>query len=152
MAMASPLVVGVAQLAELTPRPDLSPEQVVQFQVTAFQRNDDPETDAGIERAFRFASPSNKTSTGPIEKFAHIVRSPAYSPLLNNASSSIVGSDVEGDKAKVVIKVFAATGRQVTYVFILSKQSKGEFNNCWMTDGVMPLDVGKDSPDQGLTI
>jgi hypothetical protein len=152
VAIASPSLVGIAQLAELTPRPELSPEQVVQFQVTALQRIDDPETDAGIERAFRFASPSNKAATGPIEKFAQMVKSPAYSPMLNNASSSIVGSDVEGDKAKVVIKVFTATGRQVTYVFVLSKQSEGEFSNCWMTDGVMPLNEGKDSSDQGLTI
>ena len=152
IAIAWPLVVGKAQLAELTPRPELSPEQVVQFQVTALQRIDDPETDAGIERAFRFASPGNKAATGPIEKFAQMVKSPAYSPMLNSASSSIVGSDVEGDKAKVVIKVFTATGRQVTYVFVLSKQSEGEFSNCWMTDAVMPLDRGEDSSDQGLTI
>ena len=102
----------------------MTPEQVVQFQVTALQHNDDPQTDAGIERAFRFASPSNKTSTGPLEKFAQIVKSPAYSPMLNNVSSSIVGSDVEGDKAKVAVKVFGATGRPVTYIFVLSKQTR----------------------------
>ena len=130
----------------------MTPEQVVQFQVTALQHNDDPQTDAGIERVFRFASPSNKTSTGPLEKFAQIVKSPAYSPMLNNVSSSIVGSDVEGDKAKVAVKVFGATGRPVTYIFVLSKQRDGEFSNCWMTDAVMPLDGGEDSSDQGLTI
>ena len=72
--------------------------------------------------------------------------------MLNNVSSSIVGSDVEGDKAKVAVKVFGATGRPVTYIFVLSKQSEGEFSNCWMTDAVMPLDGGEDSSDQGLTI
>ena len=106
----------------------------------------------GSNASFRFASPSNKTATGPLEKFAQIVKSPAYSPMLNNVSSSIVGSDVEGDKAKVAVKVFGATGRQVTYIFVLSKQSEGEFSNCWMTDAVMPLDGGEDSSDQGLTI
>jgi hypothetical protein len=130
----------------------MSPEQVVQFQVAALQHNDDPQTDAGIERVFRFASPSNKTATGPLEKFARIVKSPVYSSMLNNVSSSIVGSDVEGYKAKIAVKVLAPTGRQVTYVFVLSKQSEGEFNNCWMTDAVMPLDEGEDSSDQGLTI
>jgi len=152
VAIASPLVASAALLADLTPRPEITPEQVVQFQVTALQHNDDPQTDAGIERAFRFASPSNKTATGPLEKFAQIVKSPAYSPMLNNVSSSIVGSDVKGDKAKVAVKVFGATGRPVTYIFVLSKQSEGEFSNCWMTDAVMPLDGGEDSSDQGLTI
>jgi uncharacterized protein DUF4864 len=116
----------------------MSPEQVVQFQIAALAHNDEPQTDAGIERAFRFASPSNKTATGPLEKFAQIVKSPAYSPMLNNVSSSIVGSDVEGNKARVAVKVFDTTGRQVTYVFVFSKQSEGEFSNCWMTDAVMP--------------
>ena len=152
VAITAPLVAGAAPLADLTPRPEITPEQVVQFQVTALQHNDDPQTDAGIERAFRFASPSNKTATGPLEKFTQIVKSPAYSPMLNNVSSSIVGSDVEGDKAKVAVKVFGATGRPVTYIFVLSKQSEGEFSNCWMTDAVMPLDGGEDSSDQGLTI
>jgi hypothetical protein len=152
VAIASPFIAGAAPLADLTPRPEITPEQVVQFQVTALQHNDDPQTDAGIERVFRFASPSNKTATGPLEKFAQIVKSPAYSPMLNNVSSSIVGSDVEGDKAKIAVKVFGPTGRPVTYIFVLSKQSEGEFSNCWMTDAVMPLDGGEDSSDQGLTI
>ena len=54
-----------SQLADLVPRPELSPQQVVQYQVDALQQNDDPKSDAGIERAFRFASPSNKQVTGP---------------------------------------------------------------------------------------
>ena len=150
--IASPFVAGGVPLTDLTPRPEMSPEQVVQFQVAALAHNDDPQTDAGIERAFRFASPSNKTATGPLEKFAQIVKSPAYSPMLNNVSSSIVGSNVEGNKAKVAVKVFGATGRQVTFVFVLSKRSEGEFSNCWMTDAVMPLDGSEDASDQGLTI
>ena len=143
---------GVAQLADLTPSPEISPEQVVQFQVNALQHNDDPQTDSGIERAFRFASPSNKTAIGPLEKFARIVKSDAYSPMLNNVSSSIVGSDTKGDRARVAVKIFGATGRQVTYVFILSRQPEGELSNCWMTDAVLPVDEGEDSSDQDLTI
>jgi hypothetical protein len=72
--------------------------------------------------------------------------------MLNNVSSSIVGSDLEGNKAKVAVKVFGATGRRVTYVFVLSKQSEGEFSNCWMTDAVMPLDGREAASDQDLTI
>jgi Domain of unknown function (DUF4864) len=150
--IALPVVAGVAQLADLSPRPELSPEQVVQFQVTALQYNDNPQADAGIERAFRFASPSNKAATGPLEKFARMLKGPAYSPMINNVSSSIVGSNSQGDKAKVTVEVFTASGRRVTYVFLLSKQTEGEFANCWMTDAVMRLDEGDDSSDQSLTI
>jgi hypothetical protein len=144
--------VSCAQLAELAPRPELSPEDVVQYQIAALQRNDDPKSDAGIERAFRFASPNNKEATGPLEHFVQIVKSPAYAPLLNNRSSAIVGSEKNDDRAKVVVKIVAVDGRQVTYVFILSKQSEGDFHDCWMTDGVAPLKVAEDDADQGVTI
>jgi hypothetical protein len=145
-------VSGLAQVTDLTPRPELSPEQVVQYQVEALQHNDEPKADAGIERAFRFASPSNKQMTGPLEKFIRIVKSPVYSSMLNSVSSSIVGSDVKDDQARFAVHFVAADGRQVTFVFVLSKQNEGEFNNCWMTDGVAPLDQGEDGPDQGVTI
>jgi hypothetical protein len=84
-------VSGLAQVADLMPRPELSPEQVVQYQIEALQHNDEPKLDTGIERAFRFASPSNKQMTGPLEKFIRIVKSPVYSPMVNSVSSSIVG-------------------------------------------------------------
>ena len=145
-------VSGLAQIVDLTPQPELSPEQVVQYQAEALQHNDEPKPDAGIERAFRFASPSNKQMTGPLEKFIRIVKSPIYSPMLNSVSSSIVGSDVKDDQARFAVHFVAADGRQVTYIFVLSKQNEGEFNNCWMTDGVAPLEQGEDGPDQGVTI
>jgi hypothetical protein len=144
--------VAVGQLIDLTPRPELTPEQVVQYQVTALQHNDDPKSDAGIERAFRFASPSNKQATGPLANFVRIVKSPLYSPLLNSLSSLIVGSELKDNQAKIAVKIVAADGRQVTYVFVLSKQSEGEFDNCWMTDGVAPLRDGEDGSGQSVTI
>jgi hypothetical protein len=143
--------IGLAQLTDLVPRPELSPDEVVQYQVAALQRNDDPTSDAGIERAFRFASPTNKQVTGPLEHFVQIVKSPAYSPLLNSRSSAIVGSELKGNQAKIAVKIVALDGRPLTFVFILSKQSEGEFHDCWMTDGVAPL-VTEDDADQGVTI
>jgi hypothetical protein len=144
--------VAVGQLSDLTPRPELTPEQVVQYQVTALQHNDDPKPDAGIERAFRFASPSNKQATGPLANFVRIVKSPLYSPMLNSLSSLIVGSELKDGQAKIAMKIVGADGRHVTYVFVLSKQNEGEFDNCWMTDGVAPLQDGEDGSDQSVTI
>jgi hypothetical protein len=144
--------VALSQLADLVPRPELSPQEVVRYQVAALQQNDDPKSDAGIERAFRFASPSNKQVTGPLENFVQILKSPAYSSLLYSRSSSIVGSEVSGDQAKVAVKVVAADGRELTYVFVLSKQNEGDFNNCWMTDAVAPLKNPEDGSGQGVTI
>jgi Domain of unknown function (DUF4864) len=144
--------ITLAQLTDLVPRPELSPEEVVQYQVAALQQNDDPKSDAGIERAFRFASPSNKQLTGPLENFVRIVKSPAYSPLLNSRSSAIVGSELKDDQAKISVRIVAVDGRPLTYVFILSKQNEGDFRDCWMTDGVAPLKDPEDDADQGVTI
>jgi hypothetical protein len=144
--------VGLGQVADLAPRPELSAEDVVQYQITALQHNDDPKSDAGIERAFRFASPSNKQMTGPLEHFIQIVKGPAYAPLLNNRSSMLVGSEQKDNQAKIAVKVIADDGRQVIYVFILSKQNEGDFHGCWMTDGVAPLKAAEDGADQGVTI
>lgn len=146
------LEIAVAQLADLTPKPQLSPEQVVQYQMAALEHNDEPKSDAGIERAFRFASPSNKQVTGPLDKFVQILKSPLYAPMLNNRSSLIVGSEVSDDQAKIAVKIVAADGRELTYVFVLSKQNEGEFNDCWMTDAVAPLVNGEDGSDQDVTI
>jgi hypothetical protein len=143
---------GLAQLTDLVPRPELSPAEVVQYQIAALQQNDKPKSDAGIERAFRFASPSNKQLTGPLEHFVQIVKSPAYSPLLNSRSSAIVASELKDGQAKIAVKIVTADGRPLTYVFILSKQNEGEFHDCWMTDGVAPLNEAEDGADQGVTI
>ena len=147
-----PLATGLAQIPELTPEPRLSPEQVVVYQVGALQHNDDPRADAGIERVFRFASPSNKELTGPLEKFVSIVKSPAYSPMVNNLASSIVGSRIEGDHAKVAIKVTPEKGSQLTYLFVLTKQHEGKFSDCWMTDSVVPVREGENLSDHAITI
>jgi uncharacterized protein DUF4864 len=147
-----PVMAGLAQLAELIPRPEFSPEQVVQYQVSALQHNDDPHTDAGIERTYRFASPSNKSQTGPLEHFVSIVKSPAYSPMVNNLASSILGSKIEGDHAKVAIKVTPEKGAQLIYLFVLTKQHVGEFNDCWMTDSVLPIPEGQNLSEDAIAI
>jgi hypothetical protein len=117
------------------------------------QHNDDPRADPGIARTVRFASPSNKELTGPLEKFVSIVKSPVYSPMVNNLASSIVGSQIEGDHAKVAIKVTPEKGPRFTYLFVLTKQHEGEFSDCWMTDSVVPMREGENLlSDDAITI
>jgi hypothetical protein len=147
-----PVAAGLAQVAELAPEPKLSPEQVVQYQVGALQHNDDPHTDAGIERTYRFASPSNKNLTGPLENFISIVKSAAYSPMVNNLASSVIGSQIQGDHAKVAIRVTPEKGSQLTYLFVLTKQHDGEFNDCWMTDSVVPVQEGENLSEDAIAI
>ena len=148
----SPIVAGFAQVSELNPEPKLSPEEVVQYQVRALQHNDDPHPDAGIERTFRFASPSNKSQTGPLEHFISIVKSAAYLPMVNNLASSVVGSQVVGDHAKVVIRITPEKGPDLSYLFVLTRQHNGELDNCWMTDSVLPIEQNESPSDEAITI
>jgi hypothetical protein len=147
-----PIVAGFAQIPELKPEPKLSPEEVVQYQVSALQHNDDPHPDAGIERVFRFASPSNKSQTGPLEHFVSVVKSVAYLPMINNLASSVVGSRIEGDHAKVVIRITPDKGPGLSYLFVLTKQHDGELDNCWMTDSVLPIPQDETLSDEAITI
>jgi len=149
----SGIAAGLAQISpELTPVPGLSPEQVVQYQVSALQHNDDFRADAGIERTFRFASPSNKNVTGPLEHFVSILKGPAYLPMINNLGSSVTGSRIEGDHAKVAIKITPAKGPAITYLFVLTRQHVGDFENCWMTDSVVPMQEGQSLSGEAITI
>jgi hypothetical protein len=76
------LTVRISALSEpldLNPNPELTPQQVVEFQLDTLRHNDEPTTDAGIERSFRFASPSNRLVTGSLSHFSEIVHSPGWS-------------------------------------------------------------------------
>ena len=68
----------------LQPDPKYTPADVVRIQLQALRANDTPSKNAGIEVAFRFASPANKSTTGPLARFIDLVSSPPYRPMLNH--------------------------------------------------------------------
>jgi len=128
-----------SELLDLNPNPNLTPQQVVEFQLDALRHNDEPTPDAGIERSFRFASPSNRLVTGPLAHFSEIVHSTAYSPLLKSQASEVRGVVVQEDQARVYVTVTSANGAQRNFLFMLSRQGEGDYHDCWMTDSVMKL-------------
>jgi hypothetical protein len=138
--------------ADLHPDPKLSPLDVVEFQLAALRANDVPTADAGIERTFRFASPENKAAVGSLEHFTGIVHGPQYSSLINAAESSVIKVAIQDAKAHVLARVMSASGSEVFYVFILSKQTQGDYMNCWMTDGVLPVEETEKSDEPGTAI
>lgn len=133
---------ALSEVLDLNPNPDLTPQQVVEFQLDALRHNDEPTIDAGIERSFRFASPSNRLVTGPLSHFSEIVHSPGYSALLRSQSNEVRGVAVKADQARVYVTVTSANGSRLNFLFMLSRQGEGDYRDCWMTDSVMKL-----SPD-----
>ena len=136
----------------LKPSPNYTPRMVVQFQLEALGHNDDPAPDTGIAVAFRFASPSNQSQTGPLDKFIHMIKSPAYAAMVNHQSVEYGEVHSDGQQAQQLVKITGAGGDMALYLFILSRQTDGQFKNCWMTDGVMrihPEDIVPVPPPDG---
>lgn len=119
------------------PAPTLSPTEVVTVVLNALKHNDDPEPDAGIATAFEFASPANREETGPLRRFALMIKNPAYRPMIGFRSAIRGRIEMDGDRARQRVVIVGRDGVQVTYMFLLSKQSDGPYANCWMTDGVI---------------
>ena len=124
------------------PSEDLEPRDVVRIQLDAL-RDNGPDN-GGIERTFRFASPANRESTGPLDRFADLFRTPAYRPMLNHESSEVRDVAVNDDAAAVSATVSRADGSTYEYLFILSKQTDDPYEDMWMTDAVQY--AGSSSP------
>ena len=124
------------------PSPDLSPREVVQLQVEALGTNDEPFAEAGIAAAFNFASPANKRATGPLARFRTLFETSAYGPMIDHAGATYSQVQLEGRTAQMGVLLNTEDGGQVGYLFRLSKQTEAPHEACWMTDGVMRVEVG----------
>lgn len=124
----------------MTPDPDLTPQQVVRLQLEALQRNDEPHADAGIATAFGFASPANRRVTGPVARFAAMLKNPLYRPMLGHSSAQFGPVQVKGEIARAQVVLFGGDGRMVAYDFTLSRDPS---THCWLTDSVMlaPVEI-----------
>lgn len=131
----SPLVRG----EDPAPHPDLAPDEVVRIQLEAL-RDGGPD-DAGIAVAFRFASPENRRVTGPLARFARMIRSGAYAPMLSFTDAVFAPLEEQGRQAIQDVTLVAPGVDPVRYRFILSRQDEtgGPLDRCWMTDAVQRL-------------
>lgn len=117
------------------PAPSLAAQEVVRIQLAALRSSDE----AGIETAFRFASPGNRAVTGPLARFGRMVRSAPYAPLLGHRSATLGEAMALRDGALAVpVVITAADGSAHGFVFLLSRQGDASCDGCWMTDGVVP--------------
>ncbi|HET6568591.1 MAG TPA: DUF4864 domain-containing protein [Rhodothermales bacterium] len=131
-------------LLGMRPSPALSPADVVQIVVNALGSNDEPYADAGIEVAFRFSSPDNRQSTGPLEKFVELVHNPVYSPVLNHQHARYGHINVNDDRASISVVIVSEDAERYGYLFTLSRQQDGPYDGCWMTESVVPFEIESD--------
>jgi hypothetical protein len=119
-----------------TPDPSYEPGRVVELQLGALASNDEPVEDAGIKTTYNFASPANRRVTGPLDRFARMVRRPKYAPMIDHVEAVAGPTEHDGDWAERKVTVTGPRDRTVTYVFGLSLQDGGPLDGCWLTDEV----------------
>ncbi|MGI9316057.1 MAG: DUF4864 domain-containing protein [bacterium] len=133
-------------LPEIQPTPEYLPAEVVGIQMRALANNNQPFDNAGIQLTFRFASPSNKVSTGPLSRFSNLFNNPAYQPMIDHSLLKIGDAEIRQDRAKVPVMIEARNGSRMVYLFMLSRQTDAPYQDCWMTDSVTPVKIKE--PDQ----
>jgi hypothetical protein len=136
-ASASNSFASIKEKEVLIPLPSISPQEVVDIQLKAMQQNDQPYEDHGIEVAFRFASPSNKETTGTLKEFIALVHNETYQSLLEFQRYGLDDVVIKGNKAMQKVTLIDANDQPVVYYFQLSLQQEEPYVNCWMTDGVV---------------
>jgi hypothetical protein len=128
------------------PHRELTPRQVVETVMESLRNNDAPSPDTGIATTFAFASPANKRFTGPLPRFIAMVHEPTYAPMLNWDLIKYGRTMIVNDRAQLPVQLIDARGELSMFVFDLSRQSGGELDGCWMTDGVARLPTSESPP------
>jgi len=119
--------------ADPAPGPSLGPNEVVRIQLQALRESRGEQSGIGV--AFRFASPSNRQQTGPLERFASMIRQGEYRLMLSYREAEYAPVEIHGERARQRVTLYSAT-QTITYIFLLSRQTDIPYENCWMTDAV----------------
>ena len=115
------------------PDPSIAPIEVVAIQLKALQYNDNPSPDFGIAQTWNFAHPRNRPVTGPLPRFAMMIKSPAYGSMLNHSRHEITAVAENATMARYDVLLETDTGQILLFQWGVEKVADGEFADCWMT-------------------
>lgn len=132
--------IALSQESTVVPNETYTPQEVISIVLDSLQKNADD--DEGIATVFRFASPDNKSVTGPLPRFTQMIKS-GYPDMLNYMSVRYEAIEISGDIAVQALWLRTESGTEYGYAFKLSKQVGGAHDGMWMTDAVIP--IGKNS-------
>ena len=117
---------------------------MVEIVVSALQANSEENNDAGIATVYSFASPGNRANTGPLERFARMVKG-GFPDMLNHLGARYEPIEITGNNALQAVWLTSVTGKETGYAFKMGKQLSGEYKGMWMTEAVIPLGLGAQS-------
>ncbi|RKX97273.1 MAG: hypothetical protein DRZ90_06790 [Spirochaetes bacterium] len=124
-------------LRKLNPVPELTPGEVVGIQLAALKANNSE--DQGIAVAYRFSSLRNKELTGSFENYTLILKQDNFAPMLVNNGVDLGPQEIKGNTAVVAVRVRLIEGDTTGYIFLLTRQDRGDYRGSWLTDGVMQI-------------
>ena len=126
-----------ARAAEMVyPNPDIAPAEVIAIQLNGLQYNDSPQIDAGIRQTWAFAHPRNRAMTGPLNRFANMLKGPGYDMLLYHASHQIVPANSGDGWRQFDVFMESGNGKLLQFAWIVEKVTEGQYKDCWMTVAV----------------
>ena len=136
-----------ARAAEMVyPNPDIAPAEVIAIQLNGLQYNVSPEIDAGIRQTWAFAHPRNRAMTGPLQRFATMLKSPGYDMMLYHASHQIVPANSGDGWRQFDVFMESGNGKLLQFAWIVEKVTEGRYKDCWMTVAVSaPRSAGQGS-------
>ena len=136
-----------ARAAEMVyPNPDIAPAEVIAIQLNGLQYNDSPEIDAGIRQTWAFAHPRNRAMTGPLSRFANMLKGPGYDMLLYHASHQIVPANSGDGWRQFDVFMESGNGKLLQFAWIVEKVTEGQYKDGWMTVAVSaPRSAGQGS-------
>ena len=138
------ILFSTSLLAELLkPTPEINPEEVVKIQLSSLMNNNETYLNAGIEQTWEFAHPSNRSFTGPIQRFTQMMYAPSYAVMLDHKKHDIIEVKLDKNIAYFFIELTSIDGKMFGFKWTLEKvKEEGGFKDCWMTTAVstpMPL-------------
>lgn len=129
-----------------TPNPSMAPIDVVRTQLEALMNNDTPEEDFGIKQTWAFAHPKNREATGPYDRFARMIRNPAYAPLIDHVSHTITEQNRATEWVQFKVMMEDKHGHVLAFAWVVKKSDEAPFKDCWMTSAVSaPMPSGQGS-------
>jgi hypothetical protein len=120
----------------LQPSPVRLPGDVVRLQLDALRQSSDLAPDAGLELVYNFVSPAAKQNAPTLGQFIAQFNDASYQGLLHHRDAFMGAVEIKGDKARSPVVVRSNSNQEAGYVFVLSRQTDGEFKDCWLTDRI----------------
>ena len=110
---------------------------MIRVQIEALRDTDAP--GVGALQCYCFAAPSNRVVTGPLQRFAQMVRRPPFDSLGGSRTFSIGKEQLSNQYARSMVVTVGADLRVQAYSWVLRKHTEAPFAGCWLTVGVFPL-------------